>query len=89
MLTCAPWRTWHHKCVRKPTLHRDCRCKPKEIVKNSDGSLTMKYDSPSGEQSKDFDKILMATGRGPNTAKLGLESAGVQTDDSGCGSSHC
>jgi hypothetical protein len=33
----------------------------------------------------DFDKVLMATGRGPNTKNLGLEEAGVETDDAGYG----
>ena len=60
-------------------------CKPKSIAKNDDGSLTMTYtNADGGESTADFDQILMATGRHPNTSNLGLEAAGVQTNDQGC-----
>lgn len=67
-------------------------CKPKSISKNDDGSLTMTYSTPDGgETTADFDQILMATGRHPNTSNLGLEDAGVQTTDKGCAPrpAHC
>jgi dihydrolipoamide dehydrogenase len=37
----------------------------------------------SGGQSLEFDRVLVATGRRPNTDTLGLASAGVQTDSHG------
>jgi len=37
----------------------------------------------SGGESLEFDRVLVATGRRPNTENLGLGSAGVQTDGHG------
>lgn len=59
-------------------------CSPKEVKKNDDGSLDMTYSSPDGDVTATFDQILMATGRTPNTANLGLEAAGVETNKQGC-----
>eukprot|EP00892_Ulva_mutabilis_P007622 jgi/Ulvmu1/5231/UM022_0024.1 len=58
-------------------------CSPKEIKKNDDGSLEMTYSTPDGEATRTFDQILMATGRTPNTADLGLEAAGIETNKKG------
>lgn len=60
-------------------------CSPKEIKKNSDGSLELVYSTPDdGEATKTFDQILMATGRAPNTEGLGLDAAGVSVNKGGC-----
>lgn len=64
-------------------------CSPKGIKKLDDGSFELTYSGPDGESTKTFDQILMATGRGPNTSNLGLENAGVELDNKGCGSSSC
>lgn len=37
----------------------------------------------SDGQALDFDRVLVATGRRPNTAELGLDRAGIQTDNHG------
>ena len=37
----------------------------------------------SDGQTLDFDRVLVATGRRPNTAELGLNNAGIQTDNHG------
>ena len=37
----------------------------------------------SGGESLEFDRVLVATGRRPNTGGLGLDSAGIQTDKHG------
>ncbi|MHC4399300.1 MAG: dihydrolipoyl dehydrogenase [Planctomycetota bacterium] len=37
----------------------------------------------SGGESLEFDRVLVATGRRPNTDQLGLQSAGIQTDNHG------
>jgi pyruvate/2-oxoglutarate dehydrogenase complex dihydrolipoamide dehydrogenase (E3) component len=58
-------------------------CSPKAIKKLDDGSLELTYQSPDGDKTKVFDAILMATGRGPNSANLGLENAGVETTEKG------
>lgn len=58
-------------------------CSPKEVKKNEDGTLEMTYSTPDGEATGTFDQILMATGRKPNTANLGLETVGVETTKQG------
>jgi pyruvate/2-oxoglutarate dehydrogenase complex dihydrolipoamide dehydrogenase (E3) component len=59
-------------------------CQPKEITKNKDGSLRMKYSKGEKEEgTEDFDQILVATGRKPNSEGLGLEDVGVETDGKG------
>lgn len=52
---------------------------PKEIRK-TDGGLIVSFDDGSKIGT---DCVLMATGRRPNTASLGLENAGVEMDDKG------
>ena len=46
-----------------------------------DVSLTVR--TPSGEQTIEGSDILVAAGRIPNTAGIGLEEAGVELDDRG------
>ncbi len=48
---------------------------PEKIVKNDDGSLTLHLKTKAGEAYTidGLDQVLMATGRKPNTAKLGLK----------------
>ncbi|WP_129645228.1 glutathione-disulfide reductase [Peristeroidobacter agariperforans] len=50
-----------------------------KIVKESSGALTVHM--PGGPQ--EFDAVMFATGRVPNTRGLGLESAGVEVDENG------
>jgi glutathione reductase (NADPH) len=50
-----------------------------KIVKESSGALTVHM--PGGPQ--EFDAVMFATGRVPNTRGLGLESAGVEMDEEG------
>jgi glutathione reductase (NADPH) len=50
-------------------------CEPAAIRKRADGSLEIEFTDGSIRQT---DLLMFATGRGPNTAKLGLESAGVK-----------
>ncbi|WP_020586265.1 FAD-containing oxidoreductase [Desulfobacter curvatus] len=38
-------------------------------------------EDPHGERSLEFDALLVATGRKPNIAGLGLEAAGIEYDD--------
>jgi glutathione reductase (NADPH) len=48
---------------------------PEKIEKNADGTLTIHLKKKSGESYSigGLDQVLMATGRKPNTAKLGLK----------------
>ncbi|WP_136162036.1 glutathione-disulfide reductase [Sphingomonas flavalba] len=50
------------------------------IEKQADGSLRVKM---TNHDPIDVDAVLFATGRRPNTHGLGLDSAGVETDDKG------
>ena len=52
----------------------------KGIERNADGSLTV---STANHDPITVDAVLFATGRVPNTAGLGLESAGVALNDDG------
>lgn len=61
-----------------PTLHTDKTIT--ELVKNADGSLTMKFADGTDHVT---DMVLMATGRIPNTENLNLEAAGVECNPGG------
>ncbi len=50
------------------------------ITKNADGSLKVEM---TGHEPIDVDCVLFATGRVPNTERLGLEDAGVEIDAKG------
>jgi len=51
------------------------------LEKDEDGSLALRWES--GERLSGFDSIIWAIGRQPNTDDLGLESAGVGTNEQG------
>ncbi|MFP8965265.1 glutathione-disulfide reductase [Pokkaliibacter sp. CJK22405] len=51
-----------------------------EALSGSPGKITLSLDNG---QEMSASHVLYATGRVPNTAKLGLESAGVELDDKG------
>ncbi len=42
-----------------------------------------RFISPLGEVEREYDLVVMATGRKPNTDGLGLDKAGVETDEKG------
>ena len=53
---------------------------PSEIVKNADSSLTVKCD---GQSDVIVDCVIWAAGRVPATDNIGLENAGVETNERG------
>lgn len=59
-------------------IHRDCVVR--SIDKMDDGKLSVMVDR--GEEMI-VDAVMYATGRSPNTADLGLEAAGVETNSKG------
>ncbi|MFM2479033.1 glutathione-disulfide reductase [Celerinatantimonas sp. MCCC 1A17872] len=61
-----------------PTLHTHSI--PEKLEKQSDGSLTLSFENGN---SLNVDCVIWAIGREPNTDKLNLEAAGVQTDGRG------
>src|SRR5437588_6866478 len=52
-------------------------------VENQNGALTLSFESPAGASSISGSHLLLATGRRPNTDDLGLDKAGIATDQSG------
>lgn len=53
---------------------------PKELVKSGDGIRLVAED---GREFGDYDAVVWAVGRAPNTAGLNLEAAGVEADSRG------
>lgn len=52
-------------------------------VYSEDGKKTLEVVTAQGKEKIVVDEILVATGRAPNTVTLGLERAGVKTDERG------
>ncbi|MBR9997637.1 MAG: dihydrolipoyl dehydrogenase [Cyclobacteriaceae bacterium] len=50
-------------------------------AEKKDGSVDVKIETPEGEITRSFDKILVSVGREPVTDNLGLENTDVKTDD--------
>ncbi|WP_272687449.1 glutathione-disulfide reductase [Providencia sp. PROV149] len=61
-----------------PTLHTESV--PKEVVKNADGSLTLKLEN--GKQHT-VDALIWAIGREPMTDNLNIEATGVELNEKG------
>ena len=51
------------------------------LIKKEDGLITL--HSKGGEEMTGFDTVIWATGRSPKTRDLGLEKAGVKTNNKG------
>jgi len=52
-------------------------------VKNSKKGVTVEYADPAGEQKAEFDVLVVAVGRAPQSAGLGAESVGLKLDSRG------
>jgi len=52
-------------------------------VRHNKGTITLNVETPSGPETLTGSHLLVATGRRPNTEDLGLEQAGIETDDHG------
>lgn len=61
-----------------PTLHTDCS--PKEVVKESDGSLTIHFENG---HSQNVDQVIWAIGRQPTTDKINIAATGVELNEEG------
>jgi len=53
------------------------------VSRNSDGVYTLTASTPTGERRIRGSHLLVAVGRTPNTDDLGLETAGIETDEKG------
>ena len=55
-----------------------------DALRESDGGVEAEFGGEGDPPTETrFDRVLAAVGRRPNTAHVGLEAAGVQTDDDG------
>ncbi|MEK6748188.1 MAG: dihydrolipoyl dehydrogenase [Pseudomonadota bacterium] len=62
----------------------DLRFNASPVAFNSKNKLSqLVYRDTQGEQTLKVDKVLVATGRSPNTHGLGARAAGIQIDDKG------
>lgn len=53
-------------------------------IKAKKNGLDVEMENKDGEKEKEtFDKVLVAIGQKPNTNEIGLEKAGIKTDDKG------
>jgi dihydrolipoamide dehydrogenase len=52
-------------------------------VKNSKKGVAVEYADPAGEQKAEFDVLVVAVGRAPQSAGLGAESVGLKLDSRG------
>jgi pyruvate/2-oxoglutarate dehydrogenase complex dihydrolipoamide dehydrogenase (E3) component len=62
-------------------LHLGAEC---IALEKSDGGITGRFSCQQSDPRIEASHVLIATGRRPNTDDLGLEKAGIQTDERGC-----
>jgi pyruvate/2-oxoglutarate dehydrogenase complex dihydrolipoamide dehydrogenase (E3) component len=55
----------------------------RSVGRSDGGAITMTVETPEGERALEGSHLLVAAGRPPNTANLGLEAAGIETDGRG------
>lgn len=72
-----------HKLFKKQGINFHLESKVTEVV-TAAGTTKVSFANKSGEvETLEGDKVLVAVGRKANTAKLGLDKAGVKTDERG------
>ena len=54
-----------------------------EALKSEGSGISVEVDGPDGSDEATASDVLLAAGRRPNTDDIGLEEAGVETDDNG------
>ena len=67
------------KALEKKGVVFHTASKLQSVTKN-DAGLRLAVETPEGPAAIDVDKLLVATGRRPNTASLGLEALGMAMD---------
>jgi glutathione reductase (NADPH) len=73
-------RTQVHDELKRKGVKVITSASPTKIEKKADGRFTVHF---SNGESASGDKVLLAVGREPNTAGLGLDKAGVKLNDKG------
>lgn len=52
-------------------------------IEEHDDGVSLEFEGEADVSEQQFDRVLIAIGRQPNTENLGLENAGVEVDDAG------
>ncbi len=66
------------KALRQNKIQIHTNCRVQDIGKQSEGLLKVRALTGDGEKTFESEHVLMAVGRSPNIAGLGLEEAGVR-----------
>jgi pyruvate/2-oxoglutarate dehydrogenase complex dihydrolipoamide dehydrogenase (E3) component len=72
-----------HRILSEEGVQFDLSAKPIAVQGRSGKSVSLTAELPAGAQTIEASDILVATGRIPNTAGIGLEAAGVALDARG------
>lgn len=56
---------------------------PRSVHRDGEGRTLVTVDGPEGEREIHASELLVASGRSPNSDRLGLEAAGVEVDETG------
>jgi pyruvate/2-oxoglutarate dehydrogenase complex dihydrolipoamide dehydrogenase (E3) component len=72
-----------HRILREEGVRLLLSATTLEVSGRSGGEVTLAVRTPSGEETLQGSHILVAAGRVPNTAGIGLEEAGVELDSRG------
>jgi dihydrolipoamide dehydrogenase len=65
---------------KKRGIDVNLNIKDTKIVKNAEGALVSYTDANGKPQSKQAEKVLVAVGRSPRTADIGLDKTNIKTD---------
>ena len=71
------------KQLRKQGLKIHLGCRLNQALE-TEHNVSVHYQDNNGEQSMEFDKLIVAIGRQPNTQGLGLDQIGLSVDERGC-----
>jgi len=69
--------------LREDGLELLLETQPRRVEQSDDGTIRLTVETPEGERTLSGSHLLVAAGRPPNTDKLNLEAAGVETDRRG------
>jgi pyruvate/2-oxoglutarate dehydrogenase complex dihydrolipoamide dehydrogenase (E3) component len=71
------------KILREDGVEVCLESRPSRVQQDSDGEISLFFESADNVRKLTGSHLLVATGRTPNTDALNLEAAGVQTNDRG------
>ena len=71
------------RCLVEQMRARDIDVVTDAVPAQLEAAKTLTFTTEDGRSFEGFERVLWAIGRTPNTAAIGLDDAGVETDDSG------